>query len=88
MSEVLRRVLVEYVKGFLSKRINKQIVKDEDRDEMIDRLQQDMDTLQAAFEPYNIPCEDGLEPFAVIQEIVELLECKDSMIIINWKKIR
>ncbi len=51
-------------------------------------MAKDMDKLKEAFDAFGIPSYDGHEPFAIIPEIIELLRCKENMILLSWKKLR
>ena len=88
MSEVLRRLIVEYVKGMLSRRIGKVVASMADRDAMVDQVLRDLDKLREAFAPFKIPDYDGHEPMAAIPDIVELIRCKENMVVLNFKKLR
>jgi hypothetical protein len=59
-----------------------------ERDSVVEMMAKDMEKLKEAFDAFGIPSYDGHEPFAIIPEIIELLRCKENMILLSWKKLR
>jgi hypothetical protein len=52
------------------------------------QMTKDHDYLEDAFSPFELKNIDRHEPFAVLTEIVEMIQCSNDVIKTHWKKLR